>query len=95
MKLKTIESNLKYQKIKNLDWRMQSKKIKKLTKSSNIKLKNQKNKNWYSNMLYYEDYHEILNVTHKFVSGEEREKNRSNNNLSNNTQYAPHVRKEN
>jgi hypothetical protein len=25
-------------------------------------------------MLYYEDYHEILNVTHKFVSGEEREK---------------------
>ena len=41
-------------------------------------------------MLYYEDYHEILNVTHKFV-----EKNRSNNNLSNNTQYAPHVRKEN
>jgi hypothetical protein len=51
MKLKTIEPNLKYQKIKNLDWRMQSKKIKKLTKRLKIKLKNQKNKNWYSNML--------------------------------------------
>jgi hypothetical protein len=37
MKLKTIKQILKYQKIKNLDWRMQSKKIKKLTKKLKIK----------------------------------------------------------
>jgi hypothetical protein len=42
MKLKTIEPNLKYQKIKNLDWRMQSKKIKKTYKKVKDKIKKSK-----------------------------------------------------
>ena len=49
MKRKKAKTNMKKQKTKNLDWMIKLKK--KLTKEPRIKIINQKNEDWYKNIL--------------------------------------------